>query len=104
MIFSTHLRIKEIGIRKVLGASVAHLVTILSKDFVKLVGIAFLVAVPIAWWAGAKWLEGFAYRAPFGWWQFPLSGLAMIVLALLVMSIRTIRAAGANPVDSLRSE
>jgi ABC-type antimicrobial peptide transport system permease subunit len=87
-----------------LGASVTQLVSVLSKDFVKLVAIAFLVAVPIAWWASWKWLESFAYRATFGWWVFPLSGVAMIVLALLIMSIRTIRVANANPVNSLRSE
>ncbi len=104
VIFSTNLRVKEIGVRKVLGASVTQLVSVLSKDFVKLVAIAFLVAVPIAWWASWKWLESFAYRATFGWWVFPLSGVAMIVLALLIMSIRTIRVANANPVNSLRSE
>jgi ABC-type antimicrobial peptide transport system permease subunit len=104
VIYSTRQRTKEIGIRKVLGASVLQIVSILSKDFVKLVGLAFLVAMPLAWYATNKWLEQFAYRADPGWWIFPLSGLAMIVIALLTLSIRTIQAANANPAGSLRSE
>ena len=104
VIYSTNLRVKEIGVRKVLGASVTQIVSILSKDFVKLVAIAFLVAAPIAGWASWKWMESFAYRASISWWIFPASGLSMIALALLTLSIRTIRAASANPINSLRSE
>ena len=104
VIYATRQRTKEIGIRKVLGASVLQIVSILSKDFVKLVGLAFLVAIPLAWYASHKWLEQFAYQASSGWWIFPLSGLVMIVIALLTLSAQTIRAANANPAGSLRSE
>jgi putative ABC transport system permease protein len=104
VIYSTQLRIKEIGIRKVLGASILQIVSILSKDFVKLVGIAFLIAVPIAWWGIGKWLENFAYRTTISWWIFPLSGGSMVLIALLIMCFRTVGAANANPVNSLRSE
>ncbi|HEY4061536.1 MAG TPA: FtsX-like permease family protein [Puia sp.] len=104
VIYTTNLRTKEVGIRKVLGASVAGIVSLLSKDFVKLLGIAFLIATPIAWWALHKWLENYAYRIAISWWIFPLSGASMIAIALLTMSIRTIRSAMANPVNSLKSE
>jgi putative ABC transport system permease protein len=104
VIYSTQLRIKEIGIRKVLGASILQIVSILSKDFVKLVGIAFLIAVPVAWWGTWKWLGNFAYRTTISWWIFPLSGGSMILIALVIMGFRTVGAANANPVDSLRSE
>jgi len=104
VIYTTNLRTKEVGIRKVLGASVTGIVSLLSKDFVKLLGIAFLIATPVAWWALHKWLENFAYKTSISWWVFPLSGGAMIVIALLTMSVRTIRSALANPVNSLRTE
>lgn len=104
VIYSTRQRTKEIGIRKVLGASVLQIVSILSKDFVKLVGIAFLVAVPVAWSATAKWLDQFAYRAAVDWWLFPVGGLVMAGIALLTLSAQTIRAANANPAGSLRTE
>jgi ABC-type antimicrobial peptide transport system permease subunit len=104
VIYTTNLRTKEVGIRKVLGASVVGIVSLLSKDFVKLLGIAFLIATPVAWWALHKWLENFAYRTSISWWVFPLSGGAMIAIALLTMSVRTIRSALANPVNSLRTE
>jgi len=104
VIYTTNLRTKEIGIRKVLGASATRIVSLLSKDFIGLMGIAFLIATPLAWWALHTWLENFAYRATIAWWIFPLSGGSMIGIALLVMSIRTIRAALANPIGSLRSE
>ena len=97
-------RAKEIGIRKVLGASVLTIVSLLSKEFVKLLLIAFLIATPAAWWAAHKWLETFAYRIPVHWWIFPIAGGSMIVVALLIMSIRTIRSARANPVKALQSE
>jgi hypothetical protein len=104
VIFTTNTKRKEIGIRKVLGASVATIVTLLSKEFVNLLLIAFGIATPLAWWSLHKWLESFAYRAPVSWWIFPLAGAAMMGFALLTMSIRTIRSARANPVTALRSE
>jgi len=104
VIYTTNLRTKEIGVRKVLGASVSQIVSLLSKDFISLVIIAFVIAAPAAWWAMHKWLEDFAYRAAISWWIFGLSGAAMIMLALLTLSIQTIRSAMANPVKSLRTE
>jgi len=104
VIFTTNSRIKEIGIRKVLGASITGIAALLSRDFVKLLVIAFLIATPIAGWALNRWLGNYAYRAPLSWWIFPLAGLGMITIALLTISIRTIRSAMANPVHALRSE
>ncbi|MGV3763262.1 FtsX-like permease family protein [Parapedobacter sp.] len=97
-------RTKEIGIRKVLGASVSGIVTMLSNDFVKLVLVAVVIASPIAWWAMNKWLDDFAYRIDIQWWMFAVAGLAAVVIALLTVSWQAIRAAVANPVDSLRDE
>jgi ABC-type antimicrobial peptide transport system permease subunit len=104
VIFTINTRKKEIAIRKVLGASVSNLVAILSTDFMKLVFIAFLIAVPIAWWAVYKWLEEFAYKTEMSWWVFALSGFSLLLLALLTLSLRTIKTATANPVKSLRTE
>ena len=104
VIFTTNSRTKEIGVRKVLGASVVNIISILSKDFVKLVLLAFLIAAPIAWWATYKWLQDFAYRTAVSWWVFLLAGGGMLLIALLTLSIQTIRAASANPVESLRAE
>jgi len=104
VIYTTNTRTKEIGIRKILGAPVADIVSILSKDFVALVIIAFAIAAPLAWWAAFKWLENFQYRTTMNWWVFAMSGFAMILIALLTLSIQTIRAAMANPVKSLRAE
>jgi putative ABC transport system permease protein len=102
--YSIKQRVKEIGIRKVLGASVAHITTLLSKDFLKLVVIAILIASPIAWWATGKWLQGFVYRIDMGWWMFALAGGLAVVIALLTVSFQAIKAAVANPVKSLRTE
>jgi putative ABC transport system permease protein len=102
--FSAEQRIKEIGIRKVLGASESGLVRLLSKDFLKLVIIAIVIAVPIAWWAMSKWLEAFAYRVPISWWMFAIAGLLAILIAMFTVSVQAIKAAIANPVKSLRSE
>jgi putative ABC transport system permease protein len=104
VIYTTTQRTKEIGVRKVLGASVSQIVSLLSKDFVRLVIIAFVIAAPLAWWAMHKWLEDFAYRTTISWWIFALSGFAMIIIALLTLSIQTIRSAITNPVKSLRTE
>lgn len=97
-------RTKEIGIRKVLGATVAGIVRLLSKDFVKLVLIAVLLASPIAWWLMNKWLEDFAYRIEIQWWMFASAGAIAVIIALITVSWQAIRAAVANPVDSLRDE
>src|SRR5690606_21410259 len=102
--FIAEQRTKEIGIRKVLGASVAGLIRLLSADFLKLVGVAIIVAIPVAWWIMAQWLEDFAYRVEIQWWMFAAAGLAAVVIALLTVSGQAIRAAMANPVDSLRDE
>jgi ABC-type antimicrobial peptide transport system permease subunit len=104
VIYTTNLRTKEIGIRKVLGASVGQIVSILSKDFLRLVFLASLVAIPLSWLAMNKWLQNFAYRTPVSAWLFVLGTLFMMLIALLTLSIQTIRAASANPADSLRSE
>ncbi|MEP7142389.1 MAG: ABC transporter permease [Ferruginibacter sp.] len=97
-------RIKEIGIRKVLGAGVGNIVIILSKDFLKLVLIASAVAFPIAWWVMNQWLHDFAYRITIGWWVFILAGLIAVSIALITISFQAIKAAIANPVKSLRTE
>ena len=104
VIYTTNRRRKEIGVRKVLGASVANIVTILSGEFIKLVIIAFIVAIPIAWWAVNKWLNGFAYRTAISWWIFALTAIIIILFSIITLSIQTIRSAVANPVDSLRNE
>jgi len=97
-------RTKEIGIRKVMGASVSGIVALLSRDFVKLVGIAMVLASPIAWWAMDKWLEEFTYRIAISWWMFAVAGFAAVFIALATVSFQSIRVALANPVKSLRSE
>ena len=102
--FTTQRRTKEIGIRKVLGASVTQIVNLLSKDFLKLVILGIVIASPIAYWAMNKWLQDFAYRVEISWWIFALAGIVAIIIALLTVSYQSIRAAMANPVKSLRTE
>ncbi|HVK96392.1 MAG TPA: ABC transporter permease [Flavisolibacter sp.] len=102
--FSAEQRIKEIGIRKVLGASVFNLAALLSKSFVRLVLIASLLSFPIAWWAMNKWLEDFPYRVSVSWWVFAIATVISIVIALITVSFQTIKAALANPVKNLRTE
>ncbi|MGN6194817.1 MAG: ABC transporter permease [Ginsengibacter sp.] len=97
-------RVKEIGIRKVLGASIAGIVKLLSKDFLLLVGMAIIIATPIAWYIMNNWLQDFAYRITISWWMFLLSGCIAIFLALITISFQSIKAALANPVKSLRTE
>ncbi len=104
VIYTTNRRVKEIGVRKVLGASLFQINTLLCKEFLILVAIAFIVASPIAWYGINNWLEDFAYKTSISFWVFLLSGCAMIFFALLVISIKTLQAANANPVNSLRSE
>ncbi|MPR34842.1 ABC transporter permease [Salmonirosea aquatica] len=103
-VFNTESRTREIGVRKVLGASVVSIVTLLSKDFLKLVVLAILVASPIAWYGMSRWLQTFAYKISIEWWVFALSGLLAVGIALLTVSSQAIKAALMNPVKSLRSE
>jgi putative ABC transport system permease protein len=102
--FMAEQRSKEIGIRKVLGASVSGITTLLSLNFVKLVFIAIVIASPIAWYAMNKWLEGFAYKIAVQWWVFVLAGLTAIIIALLTVSFQSVKAALMNPVKSLKAE
>jgi putative ABC transport system permease protein len=102
--FSAEQRSKEIGIRKVLGASVTGIVGLLSKDFLKLVIIAMLIATPIAWYGMNKWLQAFAYKINISWWMFALAGIMAIFIALFTVSFQAIKAALANPVKSLKTE
>ena len=102
--FAAETRTKVIGIRKVLGASVSNIVGLLSKDFVKLILVSFVIAFPIAWWAMSKWLEAFAYRINIEWNIFAIAGVFTLLIALLTVSYQAIKAAVANPVKSLRTE
>jgi len=102
--YAAEQRIKEIGIRKVLGAGVSSIVTMLSKDFIRLVLIAATIAFPVAWWAMDQWLREFAYRINIEWWMFAAAASLAIVIALATVSFQAVKAAIANPVKSLRSE
>jgi putative ABC transport system permease protein len=103
-VLSAEKRTKEIGIRKVLGASVSSVVTTLSKDFLKLVLIAMIIAIPAAWLTAGKWLENYPYRISLTWWMFASAALLVILIALATISFQAIKAAMANPVKSLRTE
>lgn len=102
--YSTMQRTKEIGIRKVMGASVRGIINLLSKEFLKLVIISFFIAMPLAWYLMNMWLEDFAYRTNIGWWVFVIAGMIALVIALFTVSFQAVRAAVANPVRSLRTE
>lgn len=102
--YMAETRIKEIGVRKVLGASVTGITYLISKDFLRLVLIAFLIAAPIAWWSMSTWLKNYPYRISIHWWVFALAGGLSFLIALITISYQSIRAAVANPVNSLRSE
>jgi putative ABC transport system permease protein len=102
--YSTVQRTKEIGVRKVVGASVGQIVFLLSREFLALVLIAFVVSVPIAWWLIDGWLKGFAYRVPVYWWIFAIAGLLAALIAIATVSFQAVKAALVNPVNSLRSE
>ncbi|MCB9036679.1 MAG: ABC transporter permease [Lewinellaceae bacterium] len=102
--FTAEQRTKEIGIRKILGASVANLVGLLSKDFLQLVALALFIALPLAWYAMHRWLQNFAYRIELQWWFFALAALAALLIAFLTVSVQSMRAALANPVEALKNE
>ena len=103
-VFAAEQRVKEVGIRKVLGAGVLSITELLSKDFLKLVLVAIVIAVPVAWYASIRWLQAFAYRVDVDWWVFIFAAVAALVLALTTISFHAVKAASANPVKSLRSE
>ncbi|MBW8324724.1 MAG: FtsX-like permease family protein, partial [Prolixibacteraceae bacterium] len=102
--FSTQQRTKEIGVRKVNGAKVSEVMVLLSKDFLKWISVAFVIATPIAWYIMSRWLESFAYKTPLSWWIFALAGLLALVIALLTVSWQSWKAATQNPVEALRYE
>lgn len=104
VIYTTERRVKEIGIRKILGASLVQLNVLLCKDFLALVLLAFVIAAPIAWYGVHEWLQDYAYKTELSWWIFVLNGLAMTLLALIIISLKTIHTAMKNPVESLRTE
>jgi putative ABC transport system permease protein len=102
--YAAEQRTREIGIRKVLGAKLGNVIGLLSKDFLKLVTLSALIAFPLAWWAMHQWLQDFAYRTNIGWWVFVVAGLCALLITMLTVSFRAIRAGLANPMESLRSE
>lgn len=103
-VFYMQQRRKEVGIRKVNGASITQILSMLNKDYIKWVGVAFVLAVPISWYALQSWLQGFAYKTTISWWVFALSGLTALCIALLTVSWQSIKTAAANPVEALRDE
>ena len=102
--YAAEQRIREIGIRKVLGASVSGIVAMLSKDFIKLVLIASVLAIPVAWWLMNNWLSDFAYRTKIYWWVFVAAGALALLVALFTVGLKALKAAITNPVKSLRTE
>jgi putative ABC transport system permease protein len=102
--YTAERRIKEIGIRKVLGASVSGLAALLSKDFLRLVIISCFIAFPLGFWFVSKWLQGYQYRINIDWWVFAAAGISALIIALATVSFQAIKAALMNPVKSLRSE
>ena len=102
--FSAEQKVKEIGIRKVLGASVNQIISLFSREFIQLVLLSFIIASPLAWYLMKEWLNGFAYSIPLAWWFFALTGLAALGIAMLTVSVQTLKAATSNPVKSLRTE
>lgn len=102
--YTAQVKIKEIGIRKVLGASVANITMMLSKDFLSLIVISLVIASPVAWYLMNKWLQDYVYRIHIQWWVFVLAGLTAILMAFITISYQAIKAALTNPVKSLRSE
>lgn len=102
--FTIEQRVKEVGIRKVLGATVRQVTLLLSKDFIFLVLLAILIACPVSWWLMSRWLDNFAYRIELDWWLYILAAAAAVVISFLTVSYQSIKAALANPVHSLRNE
>jgi len=102
--YTIEQRTKEIGIRKVLGASVAGIVSLLAKDYLKLVGIAFLIAAPFSWYFLNNWLNNFAYRIELEWWMFVVAGIAAVVIAFATIGMQSIKAALRNPVKAIKAE
>ncbi|MEP7144037.1 MAG: ABC transporter permease [Ferruginibacter sp.] len=102
--YTAERRTKEIGIRKVLGASVTNMITLLSKDFLRLVVLSSIIAFPLAWWVMSKWLQDFSYRINISWWVFAVAGALAVIIALFTVSFQAVKAAIANPVKSLRTE
>jgi putative ABC transport system permease protein len=102
--FTAQQRTKEIGVRKVLGASVMQVSNMLSKEFLRLVFIACCIAFPLSHWAMTKWLQDFAYRTEISWWIYCIAAIASLLIALVTVSFQAIKAAVANPVKSLRTE
>ena len=102
--YTAQVKTKEIGIRKVLGATVANIMQLLAKDFISLVFISLVIAVPIGWWAMHAWLQDFVFRINISWWIFVLAGFIAILIAMLTVSMHALRAALANPVKSLKEE
>lgn len=102
--YAAEQRTREIGIRKVLGATMGNVITLLSTDFLKLVSISALISFPFAWWAMHRWLQDFAYRVDIGWQVFALAGVLSIGIALITVSFQAVKAALANPVKSLKAE
>jgi putative ABC transport system permease protein len=104
MTFIIAQRTKEIGIRKVLGASVLNITSLLSKDFLMLVAIAIVVAIPVSWYFMHRWLQDFAYRVHIGWWIFAVAGILGLLIAFMTVAVKAARAAMVNPVKALRTE
>jgi putative ABC transport system permease protein len=102
--FTAEQRTKEIGIRKVVGADVFNIIGLLSKNFLGLVLIASLIAIPVGWWAMTNWLKDFPYRVSLGWWVFAATTLLALIIALLTVGFQSVKVATANPVKSLRTE
>src|SRR5262249_41183385 len=102
--FTATQRTKEIGIRKVIGASVPDIVVLLSKNFLKLLAIAILISFPLAWYGMNQWLQNFVYRIDMSWWMFAVAGVLTFVIALLTISYQSIQSAMSNPIKSLRTE
>jgi len=102
--FSAEQRIKEISMRKVLGASFTQIITLFSTDFMKLIMIAFCITGPLAWYAMNAWLQDFAYKLPLSWWIFAIAGVTAILIALLTIGIQALKTANASPIKSLRAE
>jgi putative ABC transport system permease protein len=103
-IFGCQRRVKEIGIRKVNGARISQILLMLNEEFAKWVGLAFVIACPVAWYAMHKWLQSFAYKTELSWWIFALAGIIALGIALLTVSWQSWRAAKRNPVEALRYE